>query len=393
VAVLARLGGKTPGMLTSTERILTTHAGSLPRPAALAALHARRSRAEAVDEAELDRAIRSATTAAIAAQLEAGIDIGNDGEQARESFFTYVRHRMSGFDGSSDRPLMRDLVDHPDFMDLAATRSRRPLVDLRHAPAAVGAVAYRDTAEVAAECALVEGAPFAETFMTAASPGIVAAAMENRRYPSRREYLAAVGDALRTEYRFIAGRGLLLQIDAPDLALERHTLFGERPLSEFLDWVAQVVDTLNSALAGIDADRVRLHVCWGNYPGPHTADVPLDEVLPHLYDAAVGALVVSMANPRHAHEYACFARQPLPHDMVLVAGVIDTTTNYVEHPEAVADRLVRVADAVGDPRRVIAGTDCGFDTSAGIGDVAPSVVWEKLRSLRAGADLASERLF
>lgn len=380
-------------MLTSTERILTTHAGSLPRPAALAALHGRRSRGQEVDDAELDRAVRSATAAVISAQVEAGIDVGNDGEQARESFFTYVAHRMTGFGGSSERPLMRDLVDHPDFMELAATRGRHRLVDLRHAPAAVGAVSYGDTAEVAAECALVAGAPFAETFMTAASPGIVAAAMENRHYPSRRRYLAAVGEALATEYRFIVGRGLLLQIDAPDLALERHTLFGDRPLSEFLDWVTQVVDTLNSALAGIEPDRVRLHVCWGNYEGPHTTDVPLAEVLPHLYDAAVGALVVSMANPRHAHEYACFGRRPLPDDKVLVAGVIDTTTNYVEHPEVVADRLVRVAEAVGDPRRVIAGTDCGFDTSAGIGDVAASVVWEKLRALRAGAELASERLF
>jgi 5-methyltetrahydropteroyltriglutamate--homocysteine methyltransferase len=216
--------------------------------------------------------------------------------------------------------------------------------------------------------------------------------MENRHYPSREQYLRAVADALRTEYRTIVDRGLLLQIDAPDLALERHVLFADRPLTEFLSWVELVVDVLNGALDGIDPGRVRLHVCWGNYEGPHTHDVPFAEIQPLLYAAHVGALVVSMANARHAHEHRCFERRPLPDGMLLVTGVIDTTSNYVEHPEVVAERLASVARSVGDPRRVIAGTDCGFDTSAGIGDVAPSVVWEKLAALRAGADLASDRL-
>jgi 5-methyltetrahydropteroyltriglutamate--homocysteine methyltransferase len=228
--------------------------------------------------------------------------------------------------------------------------------------------------------------------MTAASPGIVAAAMEDRHYPSREAYVRAVAAALATEYHAIVDRGLLLQIDAPDLALERHTLFADRPLAEFLAWVELVVDAVNDALRGIDPAAVRLHVCWGNYAGPHTLDVPLRELLPLLYEARVGALVLSMANPRHAHEHAELERRPPPGDMAVVAGVIDTTTNYVEHPEVVAERLLRVVRAVGDPVRVLAGTDCGFDTSAGIGDVAPSVVWEKLRSLRAGADLAAERL-
>jgi 5-methyltetrahydropteroyltriglutamate--homocysteine methyltransferase len=216
---------------------------------------------------------------------------------------------------------------------------------------------------------LLVGAPFAETFMTATSPGIVASAMENRHYPSMQDYVTAVASALSVEYRFIVERGLLLQIDAPDLALERHTLFADRPLTEFLDWVAMVVDAINGALAGIDPASVRLHVCWGNYEGPHTLDVPLDDILALLYEANVGALVLSMANARHAHEYTCFERRPLPDGMVLVAR------------------------AVGDPRRVLAGTDCGFDTSAGLGDVAPSLVWEKLQAMRAGADLATDRLF
>ena len=379
-------------MLTTDDRFVVTHAGSLPRPVALAALHGRRSRGEDVDPDELRAAVEAATADVIARQVVAGIDVGNDGEQARESFFTYVQHRMSGFGGSSRRPLMQDLLEHRDFLDLALPRRQRMQVDLMHAPAAIGAVAYADTAELDAECALVADAPFAETFMTAPSPGIVVSAMEDRHYGQREEYVRAVAAALRTEYRAIVERGLLLQIDAPDLAMERHTLFADRPLAEFVGWVELVVDAINGALEGIDPSRVRLHVCWGNYEGPHTHDVPFDVVQPLLYEAHVGALVVSMANARHAHEHDCFRVRPLPDHMVLVTGVIDTTSNYVEHPEVVAERLATVARSVGDPRRIIAGTDCGFDTSAGIGDVAPSVVWEKLEAMRVGADLASDRL-
>jgi 5-methyltetrahydropteroyltriglutamate--homocysteine methyltransferase len=380
-------------MRTSKTHILTTHAGSLPRPPHLAELHGRRSRGEHVDADELRREVEAATAASITAQREAGIDIGNGGEQGRESFFTYVSHRLTGFGGTSERTLMADLLDHPDYLALALPQRQRGHVNLMRAPAAVGPVSYRDTHEVTEECRLVEGAGFLETFMTAASPGIVAAAMENRFYPSRQEYVMAVATALATEYRTIVDRGLLLQVDAPDLALERHTLFADRRTAEFLSWVELVVGAINGALSGIDPAAVRLHVCWGNYEGPHTRDVALEELLPFLYQAKVGALVISMANARHAHEYRCFGRTPLPEHMALVAGVIDTTSNYVEHPEVVADRLVRVAEAVGDPSRVIAGTDCGFETSAGLGAVAPSLVWEKLRSLSAGAALASSRLF
>jgi len=379
-------------MIISSDRILTTHVGSLPRNEKLSDLLMAQEEGKSYDPKMLADEMDSAVRHVVTEQMNAGIDIGNDGEQARESFVTYVQHRMTGFGGRSDRPIMRDLVDHPDYMELAAPRFARMKVNLMAAPAAVADVTYRDTTEVEAECALVAGAPFAETFMTAASPGIVVSAMENRHYASRDEYLHAVTQAMRDEYRVIVEHGLLLQIDAPDLAMERHTLFADRPLAEFLEWVERVIDSINAALAGIDRANVRLHVCWGNYAGPHTLDVPLDAILARLYRAEVGALVISMANARHAHEYQCFAREPLPSGMVLVAGVIDTTSNYVEHPEVVADRLTRVAEAVGDPRRIVAGTDCGFDTSAGIGDVAASVVWEKLRALRAGADLASGRL-
>lgn len=336
--------------------------------------------------------MEAATAAVIAKQVDAGIDIGNDGEQARESFVTYVQHRMTGFGGRSQRSLMRDLREHPDFVELALPRRERTKVNLMSAPAAIGDVAYRDTSELDAECALVTGAPFVRTFMTACSPGIVCSTMENQRYASMEEYVRAVAAALRTEYRSIVDRGLLLQIDAPDLALERHTMFADRPLSDFLAWVELVVDAINGALEGIDPQDVRLHVCWGNYEGPHTHDVPFTDIQPLLYRSDVGALVVSMANARHAHEVRCFEERPLPDHMRLVAGVIDTTSNYVEHPEVVADRIERAVRTVGDPGRVIAGTDCGFDTTAGIGDVAPSLVWEKLRALRSGADLAAGRL-
>jgi 5-methyltetrahydropteroyltriglutamate--homocysteine methyltransferase len=270
---------------------------------------------------------------------------------------------------------------------------RRGQVDLTAAPAAISEVSHRSSVEVEAECARVAGAHFSETFMTAASPGIVASVMENCHYSTVEAYLKALSDALAVEYRYIVEHGLLLQIDAPDLALERHQRFGDRPLADFLAWTELAVGAINDSLAGIEPGRVRLHVCWGNYEGPHTHDVPLEALLPILYQARVGGLVLSMANPRHAHEASCFERRPPPDDWVLVAGVIDTTTNYVEHPEVVADRLARISHLLGDRRRIIAGTDCGFDTSAGIGDIAPSVAWAKLRALKAGADLATSRLF
>jgi len=234
---------------------------------------------------------------------------------------------------------------------------------------------------------------FTESFWTAPSPGIVASAMQNDHYGSLAEYVDAVAVALQTEYEAIVAQGFVLQIDAPDLAMERHRLFADKPLEKFLEFVELTVSAINRALSNVPRDRVRLHVCWGNYEGPHTFDVPLHDLAERLYRARVGALVLSMANPRHAHEHRTLARQPLPHDWNLVAGVIDTTTNYVEHPEVVADRIEAAAKAVGDPRRVLAGTDCGFDSSTGFGLVAEEVVWEKLRALSAGAKIASERLF
>jgi 5-methyltetrahydropteroyltriglutamate--homocysteine methyltransferase len=268
-----------------------------------------------------------------------------------------------------------------------------------HAPMAVGEVRYQDREPLKRECAdfrrvLAEQTKsFAEPFLTAPSPGIIASAMQNRHYDSLEKYVFALADALRVEYRHIVDNGFVLQIDAPDLAMERHTLYADRPLAEFIDFVDMNVAAINRGIEGLAADRVRLHVCWGNYEAPHHLDVPLEEILPHLYAAKAGALVLEAANPRHQHEYRCFRSNPLPDHMLLVTGVIDTKTNYVEHPEVIAERLQRAAQAVGDPHRVIAGTDCGFETTTGLGEVAEEVVWEKLKAMRAGADLASRLLF
>ena len=388
-------------MQGSESRILTTHAGSLPRPAGLVDLQLRISRGGKVDTGVLAGAVEQATRRAVARQLELGIDVGNDGEQPRESFVTYLRYRMSGFSGESARPPVRDLAAFPGVRALVRSREgSNPRTNLVAAPPrATGPVAYIDRGPLDLELNFFakllkeKSNSFNETFWTAPSPGIIATAMQNDFYGSLEEYVNAVADALRTEYQAIAARGHILQIDAPDLAMERHRLFAERPLADFLGFVDLTVAALNRALAGIPPDRVRLHVCWGNYEGPHNFDVPLEDLLPHLFPARVGGLVLSMANPRHAHEHRVIARLGLPRDWLLIAGVIDTTTNYVEHPEVVADRIELAARAAGGPRRVLAGTDCGFDTSTGCGCVADDVVWEKLRSLRAGADLASARLF
>jgi len=386
-------------MLRSDERILTTHAGSLPRPKGLVEMFTRLSRREAVDAAALRAAVEDSTRQSIERQVACGIDVGNNGEQPRESFFTYVQHRMSGFGGQSNRPIMRDIVAYPSFAELKLRDLSRTMVNLLAAPKAVGEVRHVDRAPIEAECADflrllgAASARFREPFMTAASPGIIASAMLNEHYASYRDYVMAVAEALRVEYEHVVAAGCVLQVDGPDLAMERHTSYADRPLGEFLDYVDLNVAAINHAVSDVAADRVRLHVCWGNYEGPHDCDVPLDDLLPHLYAARAGALVLSMANPRHEHEHKSLRRNPLPPSWLLVAGVIDTTTNYVEHPEVIADRLERAAEAVGDPHRVLAGTDCGFDTAAGLGEVAEEVVWKKLEALRAGADLATRRLF
>ncbi len=387
-------------MERSQTRILTTHAGSLPRPAALSALQAAQARGEVVDPAQLQALADAATAEVIARQLELGLDLINNGEVARESFFTYLRHRMSGFGGQSQRRAMGDLLRYPSYLEeRRRVRGLRANVDLLHAPQAVAEVRYVSATPIEQECAqlrrLLEphcGA-YREAFVSSPSPGIVAAAMQNAFYDDLESYVGALGEALHTEYRVIADHGFVLQIDAPDLALERHTLFQDKPLSEFLAFMRVVVDALNRALSGVPPERVRLHVCWGNYEGAHDLDVALQDIWPELARVRAGAFLLSMANPRHSHEYHLFESGCLPQNALLIPGVIDTTTNYVEHPEAVADRLLLVARALGAPSRVIAGTDCGLETSAGASNVVPEIAWAKLRALVEGARIASARLF
>ncbi len=386
-------------MRWSDERILTTHTGSLPRPPALTRLYVRRARGEPVDAAEIARLGKEAVAQIVAKQIEAGVDIGNNGEQQREAFFLYVRHRMSGFGGSWKRWPRGDVERYPILKEqMARMLAAREAVGNYEPPRAIGEVKYADDSELQAELAdfraVLDAHPqgFVEPFYTAPSPGIIVGAMKNEYYDSEDAYLAAVAAALKVEYEAIVKAGYLLQLDCPDLALERHLSYNDRPLAEFLGFVERVVAAINVAIADVPRDRVRLHVCWGNYEGPHDRDVPLEDILPILQKAKVGGFVLPFGNPRHQHEYRVLAKYPLADDQIIVAGVIDDLTGFVEHPEVVADRLENVARVVGDPRRVMAGTDCGFDTSAGMGRVTEDVMWAKFRAMAEGARIASARL-
>jgi 5-methyltetrahydropteroyltriglutamate--homocysteine methyltransferase len=388
-------------MLRSSERILTTHAGSLPRPENLTSLFVRRAQGEGIDSDEIATAGREALSTIVPMQVEAGVDVGNNGEQQRDSFFLYLKERLTGLGGSWQRPSRADVDRYPEFKKrwIEQMSSKSSVSPNEGLPMAIGEVRYIDPAAIEAECrdfadVLNENSDvFAETFMNAPSPGIVAAAIKNQHYDTDLKYLQALGEALQIEYETIVRFGFVLQIDAPDLALERHISYKDKPLSKFIEFVENVIAVTNSALQNITPDRVRLHICWGNSESPHDSDVPLEEILPVVQQANVGALYLPFSGPRHAHEYRCFEKFPLKADQILVAGVIDPLTNIVEHPEVVSDRIERVAAVIGDPSKVLAATDCGFDTSAGWGRVAPDVVWAKLRGLRDGARIASARLF
>jgi len=383
-------------MKRSTSRILTTHTGSLPRPPALRDLLVRQDRGERVDDATLAAEAEAAVRHVVGRQLEAGVDVGNDGEQPRVGFSTYPARRMQGFGGASRRRLSRDIAEHPDYA-ARLSRQRAGAARINDAPQAVAEVAYTDLAEATAECELFRRAPgadkFAEAFMTAASPGVIATIMLDAYYGSHERYLHALAREMRREYELIVARGFILQLDCPDLAMERARFFQDEPLDGFLAAVALHIAAINEAIAGLPADRIRLHLCWGNYDGPHTHDVPLEPLLPIVYRATVGALSLPLASPRHQHELKAFRRHPLPDGMVFIPGVVDSTTNVVEHPEVIADRIVAAAETIGDRTRVIAGVDCGFGTFAGSQLVEESVVWAKLAALREGADMATKRLW
>ncbi len=394
-------------MRTSERRILTTHAGSLPRPDRLTRLLIERDHDRPVDPAELRRETEAATDWVVGRQLDSGVDVGNDGEAARVGFQTYASVRLSGWGGVSDRKGMTDIAKFPKYGEMLSRRLARPgelTAKLFNCFQCQRAVRYQpDLADAGLELRAfkesVARAPkrFTETFVTAASPGIISTTFlrdpNNPDYKTDKEYVYGLARAMKTEYDYIVAQGHVLQLDAPDLAMERSFMFQGRPLGEFLERIKIHVEAMNLALADIPPEKARLHVCFGNWDGPHVDDVDLAPLLPILYRAKVGALSLPAANPRHQHDYKALAKNPPPRGMVLIPGVIDVTTNYVEHPEVVADRIERFVEVMGgDASRVIAGTDCGFATVAGYTMVAEDVVWAKLAALTEGARLASRSL-
>jgi 5-methyltetrahydropteroyltriglutamate--homocysteine methyltransferase len=382
-------------MQSSRERILTTHVGSLPRNDKLSDLLLKREAGEAFDAAEMASEMDKAVRHVVDKQVAAGIDIGNDGEQQRVGFQTYVPQRMSGFGGVSKRRRGREFEEFPELV--ASLMRRFPHVSKQqNAPECQAELKYLDIKPLESEIArfkkIAQG-KFAEQFMTAPAPGIVSTTMLDAFYGSQDKYLSALSRELKNEYQAIHKAGLLLQIDAPDLAMDRTMMYRDLDDAQFVKAVERHVGAINDGIAGIPRERVRLHVCYGNWEGPHIHDVPLGTILPALYQAQVGALSIEFSNPRHAHEYAAFKKHPLPKDMLLVPGVIETTSNFVEHPEVVARRIEEAVAAVGERERVIAGTDCGFGTFTNREWVIEPAVWLKLKSLRQGADIASARLW
>jgi 5-methyltetrahydropteroyltriglutamate--homocysteine methyltransferase len=378
-----------------TDRILTTHVGSLPRPADVADLIFGQERGEPIDAEACDEALSAAVAACVRRQREAGIDIVSDGEMSKISYATYIKDRITGFDGDSPRRAPADLEDFPGFLERQAKGGGTP--NYRR-PRCVGEIAVRSMAPLEADLerfgAALNGAGASGSFMNAASPGVIALFQPNDFYPDDDAYLEALADAMRAEYEAIVAAGHVLQLDSPDLGLGRHMMFKDRPIEDYRDLASRHVEVMNHALRNVPAERVRMHICWGNYEGPHHCDCPMEEVLPIALAAKPQGLLFENANPRHAHEWTVFAeaeRKGLLQDKVLIPGVIDSTTNFIEHPRLVAERVTRYVDIVG-PERVIAGTDCGFSTFAGFGAVDEDIVYAKLAALAEGAALASERI-
>ena len=384
-------------MITSSDRILVTHVGSLPRNDELSDLLLRREEGQAIDKSQLADAMDRGVRHVVEKQAAAGIDIGNDGEQQRVGFQTYVAQRMSGFAGESKRRRGRDYEEFPELVEVLKHRFPKRS-KMQNAPEAqrelryLGSDAIKEETDRLKQTVKAAGV-FSECFMTAPSPGIISSTMLNAYYASQESYLHALAREMSKEYQAIHQAGFLVQIDAPDLAMDRAMFFRDLSDSEFVSAVEMNVAALNKGIEGIPRDRVRLHCCWGNWDGPHVFDVALDLILPVLYQANVGALSIEFANPRHQHEYAAIRRHPLPDHMVLIPGCVETTSNIVEHPEVVARRIEEAVTAVGDRERVIASADCGFGTFTGREWVIEPAVWLKLQSLRDGAAIASARLW
>ena len=378
-------------MQSSENRILTTHVGSLPRSAAVTDVVFMQEKGESPNDAA--QIIRSAVDDVVARQVSNGVDIVSDGEMSKISYATYIKDRISGFDGDSEREPPSDLEEFPGFLQRQSQSGGTPTY---RRPCCVGDIQVKDMGPVKEDIDNLLSANAAhqpvQSFMNAASPGVIALFQPNKHYASHEEYLEALAAAMSHEYRAIVDAGIVLQLDSPDLGLGRHMLFKGRSDAEYQAQAALHVDALNHALDGIPKDMVRLHVCWGNYEGPHHHDAPMEMVLPIALRANVGALLFESSNPRHAHEWEVFANTDLPDDLILVPGVIDSTTNFIEHPKLVAERICRFADIVGK-ERVIAGSDCGFSTFAGFGAVDQDIVYAKLQSMADGASIASKKMW
>jgi 5-methyltetrahydropteroyltriglutamate--homocysteine methyltransferase len=376
----------------STDRILTTHTGSLPRPKDLLRLLQEREEGWLASEPELAERTRSAVRAIVQKQQVTGLAVVNDGEQGRADYTIYVKDRLTGFGGESASWPNPDAEEFPEWAEMA--RQLAPPFQKR--PACVGPVAWKDWPAVERDIQNLRDAAASagagEVFMTSPSPGQIGRFLQNRYYPSDEKYLYTLADVMKREYRAILDAGLILQIDCPDLALGRHTQFANLSLREFRDIAAMHVEVLNYAVAELPADRIRIHVCWASTGGPHHRDVPLDDIVDIVVKARPVGLVIAGANPRHEHEWKVWKRVNLPAGKILVAGVIDSTTNFIEHPELVAERIERYASVVGR-ENVIAGVDCGFGTFAGRVQVDTNIVWHKLRALVEGAALASRALW
>ncbi len=380
-------------MSSSPGRILTTHVGSLPRPQDVTALLLSRARDEPVDAAAFESAVAAGVMDAVVRQKKAGIDIPSDGEMSKISYATYVCERLTGFSGDSPRRVPSDLLEVPRFMKRLADSGGTPKLAR---PCCTGAISVRTTQpledDIRRFSAALTAQGYARGFMNAAAPGVISLFQPNRFYPDDDAYLQALSQAMRVEYRRIVEAGLDLQIDSPDLGVGRHTMYADLSEAEFLRRLGGHVAALNAALDGIPTERVRLHVCWGNYEGPHTHDIPLATILPTVLKIKAGAISFEAANPRHEHEWSVFKTIKLPEGRVILPGVLDSSTNFVEHPDLVAERLCRFAEVVGRDR-VIASSDCGFATVADWNTVDPDIVWMKLESMAEGARRASKVLW
>ena len=381
-------------MKTSADRILTTHVGSLPRPQEVVDQLFAQDQDRDYDAAEFDRVMTEAVRDAAMKQKAAQVDIISDGEMSKISYATYIRHRFTGFEiGEVPRAVPKDLDDYPAYMQRLADAGGTPKY---HRPIVSGELAVKDLEplekDISNLIAARDAAGADEAFMNAPSPGVIAVFHPSEFYKSEEAYLAALGNIMRVEYEKIVAAGLILQVDCPDLAMGRHIRFRDHDIDTFRRAAQRQVEALNAALEDVPADRVRMHLCWGNYEGPHHHDVDLREVIDIVLSAKPCAIQFEASNPRHQHEWAIWAEADIPEDKILIPGVLDTTTNYIEHPDLVAQRIERFTDIVGR-ERVMAGTDCGFGTFAGFGAVHPDIAYAKLRSLAEGAQIASDRLW